>query len=103
MATEKFEKSNGVDPLEIKEPVPVEAAAREIAYFLFNNPKKDGPFGADRFTLDQLKEKFFARGMEDDASPLPQSVFPAALDYLREQGLLGFDKETNTYYNKESA
>lgn len=102
MGNEKFDKSNGVDPLEIKELVPVEAAAGELMDFLFN-PLNGHPFGASQFTLDQLKERFFAQPREDIVTPLPPSAFPSALKYLCDNGLLGFNEESNTYYDKESA
>jgi hypothetical protein len=102
MATEKFERESKVDDLEIQRPIDVEMAAGEIRDFLFN-PADGNPFGADRFTLEQLKEKYFAQSKKDIITPITPSVFPEALQYLCDNGLLGFDKKTDTYYDKESA
>jgi len=103
MAKEEFiEKNVGVEPLEMNGPILLEMAAGEIKDFLFN-PVDGDPFGADRFTLDQLKERFFAQPKENIIAPITPSAFSEAMVFLCEQGLLGFDEKTGTYYNKESA
>lgn len=102
MSKEEIGSHDSVEPLEMQGPVPVESAAGEIMDFLFNRIDGD-PFGADRFTLQQLKEKFFAQPKENIIIPITPNAFPEALAFLCDQGLLGFDKETDTYYNKASA
>jgi hypothetical protein len=91
-----------IDEIEVHEAVQLEIAAAEIGEFLFNS--MDGhPFKADRFTIEQLKESFFARPKDEITVPLSRSDFLPALKLLCEQGLLGFDKETETYYDKAGA
>ena len=102
MARERFKESHSVDPLEIREPFSVDEAAGELMDFLFN-PDNGLPFGVSQFTFDQLKEKYFAQATEGAVKTLPPSVFPYALKHLCDSRLLGFDEQTNTYYNKESA
>lgn len=102
MPPEKFEQETQIDELEKRESVDVDMAAREIRDFLFN-PIGGNPFGADRFTAEQLKEKFFAQSKKDIVIPLTPGDFPGALRYMCDAGWLGFDAETDTYYNKDSA
>ena len=102
MATEKFEQENKIDELDIHDSVDIEMAAGEIRDFLFN-PIGGNPFGADRFTIEQLKEKFFAQPKKDIVISLTPGDFPSALRYMCDAGWLGFDEETDTYYNKASA
>lgn len=102
MAKENPEKYDKIDPLETIEPVSTDIAVGELTDFLFHSVNGN-PFGADRFTIEQLKEKFFAQEKKNIVTPIPPSAFPEALKFLCDSGLLGFNEETKTYYDRESA
>jgi hypothetical protein len=102
MAIESFGRENKIDKVEVHDAAPLEMAAGEIKDFLFN-PVDGNPFGANRFTVEELKERFSVQPQEDIIVSLSSGDFLPALKFLCEQGILGFDAATDTYYEKASA